>query len=570
MEGQILVIATICLVCIIIVVVCLLLVRKKEKKKFVSFAEDLEYNKNLITGTPVLLELSKIEPLIKNEVMEQKYNNWQERFIYIKENKISKIDDLLIDLDTYIEQRDFKNCVIKIAKAEMEIYKARTSADHLLEEIKEITSSEEKYRSIVIKLKAKYRKMNKEYQNHKSLYEEMQDEIELQLENIEKNFLDFEKVMEKNDYNEVVHIVKALDAMIDHMSIVIEETPDLLLMIKELLPKRIKEIKSIAEEMTKENYPLDYLNLDYNIKEAKKNINKIFDKIKILNLEDGMFELKTILNYFDSLFVDFEKEKLSRKVYEETEKDFHKKLERTNKVVEEIYNQLDDIKKMYDLNEKDIQIIHDVRKTLIVINDDYKNIVGKVGSSSSPYSILHKEIDDLTYRLKMMEEDLDIALKSLGNMHDDEIRAREQLEEIEHFLNESKTKMRSYKLPVITDNYFVELKEANEAIEEVIKELERKPIVIKTLNTRVDTARDLVLKLYNTTNEMIKTAILAEKSIIYGNRYRPYYNEIDEGLDAALDYFYKGKYKESLDTVLRTCSLVDKNIYKKMFAVYDK
>lgn len=570
MEGQILVIATICLVCIVIVVVCLLLVRKKEKKKFVSFAEDLEYNKNLITGTPVLLELSKIEPLIKNEVMEQKYNNWQERFIYIKENKISKIDDLLIDLDTYIEQRDFKNCVIKIAKAEMEIYKARTSADHLLEEIKEITSSEEKYRSIVIKLKAKYRKMNKEYQNHKSLYEEMQDEIELQLENIEKNFLDFEKVMEKNDYNEVVHIVKALDAMIDHMSIVIEETPDLLLMIKELLPKRIKEIKSIAEEMTKENYPLDYLNLDYNIKEAKKNINKIFDKIKILNLEDGMFELKTILNYFDSLFVDFEKEKLSRKVYEETEKDFHKKLDRTNKVVEEIYNQLDDIKKMYDLNEKDIQIIHDVRKTLIVINDDYKNIVGKVGSSSSPYSILHKEIDDLTYRLKMMEEDLDVALKSLGNMHDDEIRAREQLEEIEHFLNESKTKMRSYKLPVITDNYFVELKEANEAIEEVIKELERKPIVIKTLNTRVDTARDLVLKLYNTTNEMIKTAILAEKSIIYGNRYRPYYNEIDEGLDAALDYFYKGKYKESLDTVLRTCSLVDKNIYKKMFAVYDK
>lgn len=570
MEGQILVIATICLVCIIIVVVCLLLVRKKEKKKFVSFAEDLEYNKNLITGTPVLLELSKIEPLIKNEVMEQKYNNWQERFIYIKENKISKIDDLLIDLDTYIEQRDFKNCVIKIAKAEMEIYKARTSADHLLEEIKEITSSEEKYRSIVIKLKAKYRKMNKEYQNHKSLYEEMQDEIELQLENIEKNFLDFEKVMEKNDYNEVVHIVKALDVMIDHMSIVIEETPDLLLMIKELLPKRIKEIKSIAEEMTKENYPLDYLNLDYNIKEAKKNINKIFDKIKILNLEDGMFELKTILNYFDSLFVDFEKEKLSRKVYEETEKDFHKKLDRTNKVVEEIYNQLDDIKKMYDLNEKDIQIIHDVRKTLIVINDDYKNIVGKVGSSSSPYSILHKEIDDLTYRLKMMEEDLDVALKSLGNMHDDEIRAREQLEEIEHFLNESKTKMRSYKLPVITDNYFVELKEANEAIEEVIKELERKPIVIKTLNTRVDTARDLVLKLYNTTNEMIKTAILAEKSIIYGNRYRPYYNEIDEGLDAALDYFYKGKYKESLDTVLRTCSLVDKNIYKKMFAVYDK
>ena len=46
--------------------------------------------------------------------------------------------------------------------------------------------------------------------------------------------------MEKNDYTEVVHIVKALDAMIDHMQIIVDETPDVLLMAKQLIPKRIK------------------------------------------------------------------------------------------------------------------------------------------------------------------------------------------------------------------------------------------------------------------------------------------------------------------------------------------
>ena len=35
-----------------------------------------------------------------------------------------------------------------------------------------------------------------------------------------------------------------------------------------------------------------------------------------------MFDLKTMLEYFDSLFIDFEKERLSRKVYEEVSKDF--------------------------------------------------------------------------------------------------------------------------------------------------------------------------------------------------------------------------------------------------------
>ena len=39
--------------------------------------------------------------------------------------------------------------------------------------------------------------MNKEYQNHKDLYEEMQDEIELQLENIEKRYLELQEEIMK-------------------------------------------------------------------------------------------------------------------------------------------------------------------------------------------------------------------------------------------------------------------------------------------------------------------------------------------------------------------------------------
>ena len=569
MTGKLLIIITAVLICLIITIVWFLFVRRQEKKVYVNKAKQLEIDKNLVTSTPVLLELSKIEPIIKNEMMEEKYDNWQSKFIELKENDITLIDDSLIDLDILLEKKDYKNSIIKIAKTELQIYKAREKADNLLEEVKEITLSEEKYRSIITKLKTKYRKLNSEYQKHKNLYDDMQEAIELQLENIEKNFLDFEKVMEKNDYTEVVHIVKALDAMIAHMKIIVEETPDVLLMARQLIPKRTKEIQDLYNEMTEQGYPLEYLNIEYNIEESTKNIEKILDKVKLLNLEDCMFELKTILDYLDSLFVDFEKERLSKKVYEEIENDFSRKIKKTNKIVEELYNQLDDIKNMYDLNEDDITTIHEVKKVLVVINDDYKNIIGKVGAAASPYSILQKEMEELMNRLKEMEEDLDKSLKSLGNLHDDEERAREQLKDIEEFLKASKDKMRSYKLPIISDNYFVELKEANEAIVEVIRELERKPIVIKTLNTRVDTARDLVLKLYNTTNEMVKTATLAEKCIIYSNRYRAYYDEVDTGLTKAEEYFYKGEYKKSLDTVLKACAVVDEEIYRKMLSLYD-
>ena len=350
MQGQYLIIGSYLVVCIIIVIVVLHILRKKVANKYRSKVRELEVAKNMVASTPVSLELSKVEPIIKNDKMEEKYNDWQDRFDQLRETRLSQIDDMLIDLDIYIDKKDYKNCVYRLAKTELEIYRVRESADSLLDEIKEITLSEEKYRSIVIKLKTKYRELNKEFQDHRQMYDEMQEAVELQLENIERRFLDFEKVMEKNQYSEVVHIVKALDTMIEHMGIVIKEIPDLLLMAKQVIPNRMKEVKELNEDMVQKGYPLDYLNVPYNLEESQKNIDHILDKVRVLNLEDCMFELKTMLDYYDSLFVDFEKERLSRKAYIEMEADFSKKLEKTNKVVQEVYNQLDDIKNMYDLN----------------------------------------------------------------------------------------------------------------------------------------------------------------------------------------------------------------------------
>ena len=155
-------------------------------------------------------------------------------------------------------------------------------------------------------------------------------------------------------------------------------------------------------------------------------------------------------------------------------------------------------------------------------------------------------------------------------MYEDELRAREQLDEIQELLKQAKLKMREFKLPIITNNYFVELSEANDAILEIIKELDRKPIVIKTLNTRVDTGRDLVLKLYNTTNEMIKLAKLSEIAIVYGNRFRSSYENVDQGLNQAEIMFHKGNYKRSLEISTKVIESIEDNFGKKLENFYKK
>lgn len=560
---------TVILLLIITLIVIIVLSKRKRSKRLKNLIEQLDREKNIIETAPIPSELSKLETIIKNDKIEEKYNNWMERFDLIRTENIDKINDMIIDLDITGGMK-YNQYIKKIAQVEIELAKAKELTDTLLDEIKEITVSEEKYRSIITKLKTRYRELSNSFDTHKKEYGDIAEIIELQFENIEKRFQDFESAMEKNEYNEVVHIVKAIDSMIDHMGIVITEVPDLVLLTTKLIPKRIEQINTTYDEMTGRDYPLEYLQIPYNIEQTNKNVSNIIDRIKVLNLEDCMFELKTMLEYLDSLFVDFENEKLARKKFEEDAPLFERKLEKINKMVSDIYNQLDEIKSLYDLKDEDVTIIDEVNTSLIDINKDYKKEIKNLKKRTIPYTQVVKDIEVFSNRLKSVDEELDVALKSLGNMYEDEQRAREQLDEIQELLKQSKIKIRAFKLPIVTNDYFVQLSEANDAILEIIKELERKPIVIKTLNTRVDTARDLVLKLYNTTNETTKLARMSEMSIVYGNRFRSSYDNIDQGLNQAEILFYKGNYRRSLEVSIRVIEAVEPNFGKKLDNFYKK
>ncbi|MBD9085472.1 hypothetical protein EGP64_02255 [bacterium] len=553
---------------IILVIGVLVAIQRKNEKKIKKQLENLEVEKNKIDSMPIVPELTKIETLNKNEKLDAMYNNWKERLDVIRSNQIPKITDMLLDADYSLSKQDYKSTIYKIAKLEMEIYKVRTNSDFLLNEIKEITSSEERNRAIITNLKSNYRDLYQKFSEDKAAYGDVVESIDLQFENIAKKFESFEVTMEKGEYTEISSIVKSLDEMLKHMSNVIEEMPSIELMITSVLPKKIEDAQNEYNEMVSEGYPLDYLNVEYNINEANKKITDIKDRSKVLNLEDSLFELKVLSDYFDSLFTDFEKEKVNRNNYEEANRVFAKKLKKNNHILEEIFNQLDDLRSLYNLSDEDIKILEDVRIDLVTLNDDYQLLLDHTGNNTFAYSKLTKEIEGLSVRLANLEEKVDMILDSIGNMKDDEVRARQQLEEIKIILRDAKNKIREYNLPVIPQHYFVELKEAQVAIKEIIKELEKKPITISVLNTRVDTARDLVLKLFQTTKHMLKTAKFAEMAIVYGNRYRSDEEDLDKYLTYAEKLFYSGEYQKSLEITINSLNKVEKGIYDKLIHLY--
>ena len=553
---------------LVIVLIILGVLKSRKKKKYKKLIEDLDYQKNRLDTSPVGPELAKVESYVGNEKLEVLYNNWKERLHEIKDIQIPKITDMLIEAEYSLSQTDYKSTMYKIAKLEMEIYKVRASSAFLLNEIKDITNSEERNRASITKLKAKYRELYEKFEETRNEFGEFAQVVAMQFETISKRFEDFETLMENNEYTEVPNILKAIDELLKHMEVVIEELPSIVLIAEGILPKKMEEINAIYQKMVAAGYPLDYLNVEYNIDEAKKKIADILDRAQVLNLEDSLFDLKVLTEYFENLFTDFEKEKVIKSDYDEASKTLQTKLKKINTLVKDIFEQMDDLKKLYSLSETDIKDLYEVKSDLDKLNEDYNTLITHTSNHSFAYSKLTEEIESLVIRLSNLENKLDNTLNVIGNMHDDEMRARQQLAEVEDLLKNSQKQIRSFNLPVIPNRYFVELREAKEAMNEIVKELEKKPITIETLNTRVDTARDLALKLYGKTKEMMKTAMFAEMAIVYGNRYRSSEKDLDRNLTYSEMLFVKGEYKKSLELTINSLNKIEPGIYDKLLKLY--
>ncbi len=543
-----------------------IIIKNKRKNSILSSVDKLTTEKNLIISSQLMSELSKASKLVNNKKTEELVESWKKRYDNIENKDMPKLTDNLIDVETRCVNKEYKEAKEALSLAEKNIFHVKAKSYKLLNEIKELTESEERNREAVTKLKSLYREVVFKYNKNKNEYGDICNPIELQFENIDKLFSGFEVAMQNHEYEELGKIVKALDDMIHNISIVIEEAPTIILMSTMILPKKMNDIKNISTKLTRAGYNLEYLNLDYNIEETNKKISEIMDKLKVLNLQDSIFDLKTLLDYYESIYSDFDAEKRGKKEYERGLINITERLSKVTSIVKNLYAEISNLKDTYDLSDDDIKVIDEINKELISVKDSFKLVNDRSLCKIMPYSKLSNDCELVAVSLSKVEDKLETTLKNLGSLKEDEARARDQLFEIKGIINNSKYKIKDYDLPRIPEQFYVEMKEAYDAVKEINKELDKKPISIKTLNLRVETAGDLALKLFKTAASTTKTAAMAEMAIVYGNRYRSSNSEVESGLNKATKAFNKGNYKDSLEIVLNTLNIVEPGIHKKLLS----
>ena len=201
---------------------------------------------------------------------------------------------------------------------------------------------------------------------------------------------------------------------------------------------------------------------------------------------------------------------------------------------------------------------------LSVLNDMKRKLEKIILEKSVPYTtvlISYKELDQSN--TIFMDEVAKMKVK-LETACSDEERAKKQLVKLQLIVNEIHVKMSKHRLPSVSQKYEDDLHRAKNMIKDISCILNNTPLDVKRLNSELRNAIDYIYTLYNSVNNLVGMAIMVENTIVFGNRYRSSYPEIDSELTRCELCFRNGQYTKALKIGIQAIEKMHPGAYENL------
>ena len=204
-------------------------------------------------------------------------------------------------------------------------------------------------------------------------------------------------------------------------------------------------------------------------------------------------------------------------------------------------------------------------------DDDLKNVGSQLDKYQNnhniyqmPASTVMVSLNELHTSLSACNDSLVIMRNKLQSAANDEERIRKELVKLQIIMNQMTIKIRKYKLPNISNTYREDMNKADAYIEKLLGMLEETPINIQVVSALLQEALDFIYKLYNNVNNVVGTVVMVENTIVFGNRYRSTYADIDSELTRSELCFRNGEYTQALTTAIATIEKIHPGNYESM------
>ena len=551
-------------ICILLVIFVTIVYRMFKLKVYRKEIIELENQMNAVKSLPIQYRLGRVKGIGKNmpEVLE-KYNLYVKEFDDLNSFQTNDIVPLINEIDEQLYYRKLTGAKSKLHKLKEEISNYETKSQDLLKRIEVITEVENEQRLEIIKIKEKYRAASDNFANVRFKIEDFVPSIPGIFNEIDERFVVLEEMMNNQRFDEAKTYAGKIEKDVDILTANLRDLPTYISIVRKYIPKRLEEIYAIIEEMKEKDFSIEKLSAASRYNQIGDALEQTIQNINDLKLENVGASIEKMTEDLNDLTSDLEKEQTAFHQYEEARNNCYRHIERLDDGLKKTVSSLAELQENYLLADYKITIAGEYNKFKPIV-DDLARLTEIIESKNFSYSALIDEFNDLITRCQPFDDALIKYNELESSLRLEEKRALDELDNINIVLLEIKSEIKNKHLPMISESYKDYIDDSYQKADEIMKFIRHRPIDLKRLSEQVDAARDVIYKLYDNVHNLIVTAEMVEEAIIYGNRYRSSFLEVNTELTKAELLFRNGEYTKALSTAVDIIEKIDPGSYEML------
>lgn len=549
---------------LIVLVILFLLYRGMRLRKYRKLIVDVENRMNAIKSLPLQYRLGRVHSISKNmpDVVEQ-YQEYAAEYERITDYQKNELAVLVNEVDEQLFYGKLRKVSKKMKELDDMLYTYEKDSQALLAQIETITEIENVQRIEIIRVKEKYRQTIDQFESIRFKVEEFVPSLLNIFNEIDDSFVKLEGMMNNQRFEDAQNYTKEIEERVDWINQRLEDLPSYIAVVRQYIPKKIKHIETLLEEMSQDDFSLNQLDVQERFDVIKNTIEESIVHIKKLELDNMGEVLQSLVDSIDALIHDLEIEKQSFV-------EFKEKWDACYSLITEIYDQykqamidFNRIKSLYiiDIDHVGIdQTFHEFDK---ILRESY-DLEEEMKKGDFSYSQMISKVEMMHNKAASHQDDLDAFFAFRDNLYLQEQRAIDELENINIVLLEIKSEIKNKHLPMINESYKDYIQDSYDKAAQIQAYRMNRPVELTELSKRVDGARDVIYKLYDNVHNLIVTAEMVEEAIVFGNRYRSTFLEVNTELTKAEVLFRNGEYTKALSTAVDIIEKIQPGSYEEL------
>lgn len=525
---------------------------------------DLQNQINGIKTLPLQYRLGRVQSIAKNmpEVAEE-YEQFTKDFEKITEFQKNELGVLVNEVDESLFYGKTHGIKKKFALIREMTQRYDHDAKDLLARIEKVTEIENIQRVEIIRVKGKYREVGNEYEKIRVKVEEFVPHVLEMFKELDDDFVKLETLMNNQMFADAKNFTEEIENRIDSLQENLKDLPSYVYVVSDLLPSKIDKVDELITSLEGDEYALEEMNIAARHQEVDKQMEESIAHVKNVDIKGAAEVLEPLTGLIEELVIDLGKELDSYKQFKEKWRESYNELQRLTDVYQNTMKEYRRLITEFVIDEEEV-VISKKYEEFKQIQKDANDLIEQMESGHFAYANMLEHVENLYDRMMQHDAYLEEFKKQKEDIDTKNQKTEELLENINIVLLEIKSEIKNEHLPLVNDSYRDYIADSYNKVEEIKRFKTHKPVVLNELCAKVEGARDVIYKLYDNVHNMIVTAGMVEDAIVYANRYRSMFLEVNTELTKAEVLFRNGEYRNALQVAVDILERLEPGKYEEL------